>query len=50
MTKIDPSETLMFAEASEAADVVARQIDANAELIGDLARRLRAQVTRRLQR
>lgn len=31
----------MFAEASEAADVVARQLDANAELIGDLAARLR---------
>ncbi len=41
MTKIDPTKTLMFAEAREAADVVARQLDANAELIKDLAARLR---------
>jgi glucosamine--fructose-6-phosphate aminotransferase (isomerizing) len=41
VTKIDPNGTMMFAEASEAADVVARQLDANAELIGHLAARLR---------
>ena len=41
MTKIDLTKTLMFAEAREAADVVARQLDANAELIKDLAARLR---------
>ena len=41
MTKIDPTGTMMFAEAKEAADVVARQLDANAQLIKDLAARLR---------
>jgi len=41
MTKIDLTKTLMFAEARQAADVVARQLDANAELIKDLAARLR---------
>ena len=41
MRKIDSTGTRMFAEASEAADVVARQLDANAELSRDLAVRLR---------
>jgi glutamine---fructose-6-phosphate transaminase (isomerizing) len=46
MRKIDSTGTRMFAEASEAADVVARQLDANAELIRDLAVRLRTNLPR----
>jgi glutamine---fructose-6-phosphate transaminase (isomerizing) len=38
---IDAKSTLMFAEAAEAARVVAHQIDQNAPLIGSLAARLR---------
>ncbi len=38
---INPGATMMFAEAGETADVVARQLAANAPLMADLARRLR---------
>ncbi len=39
---IDPKSTQMFAEAGQAAAAVARQIDRNAPLLAELARRLRA--------
>jgi glutamine---fructose-6-phosphate transaminase (isomerizing) len=42
MMPIDPEATMMFAEAGEAADVVARQLAANAPLVAELAKRLRA--------
>jgi glutamine---fructose-6-phosphate transaminase (isomerizing) len=38
---VDPTTTKMFAEASEAAAVVARQLENNGSLIADLANRLR---------
>ncbi|HEX6741592.1 MAG TPA: SIS domain-containing protein [Sphingomicrobium sp.] len=42
MTTTAPETTRMFAEAAESADVVARQLAANAAPIGGLAERLRA--------
>jgi len=42
MTHAAPETTRMFAEAAESADVVARQLDANAAIVGGLAERLRA--------
>jgi glutamine---fructose-6-phosphate transaminase (isomerizing) len=42
MMPIDPEATMMFAEAGEAADVVARQLAINAPLMADLAKHLRA--------
>jgi glutamine---fructose-6-phosphate transaminase (isomerizing) len=42
MMPIDPTATMMFSEAGEAADVVARQMSANAPLMADLAKQLRA--------
>jgi glucosamine--fructose-6-phosphate aminotransferase (isomerizing) len=42
MTVRSPQSTRMFAEAAEAPLVVARQIDANADVVDDLAQQLRA--------
>ena len=42
MNGVAPEATRMFSEAAEAADVVARQLSANAALISNLAERLRA--------
>ncbi|HXC74382.1 MAG TPA: iron dicitrate transport regulator FecR, partial [Sphingomicrobium sp.] len=42
MTHAAPETTRMFAEAAESADVVARQLAANAAIVGALAERLRA--------
>ena len=42
MTVRSPQSTRMFAEAAEAAVVVARQLDANAGAVDELARQLRA--------
>ena len=41
MTAIAPDQTRMFAEAAEAAEVVARQLAANASIVTELAGRLR---------
>lgn len=46
MTVGSPTSTLMYAEASEAADVVARQLTANEDIVAALAERLRAQQPR----
>lgn len=41
-----PQATRMFAEAQEAAEAIARQLPANAQVVGELAGRLRAQPPR----
>lgn len=42
MTAVRPEQTRMFAEAAEAPDVVVRQLAENADLVGELAARLRS--------
>ena len=46
MTGIAPDQTRMFAEAAEAASVVARQLAANDDIVRDLAARLRVEAPR----
>ena len=46
MTTSEPSKTHMFAEAAEAPEAVARQLTANADIVRELARRLRAEPPR----
>jgi glutamine---fructose-6-phosphate transaminase (isomerizing) len=43
MNAVSPQDTLMFAEAADSADAVARQLAANAELIRSVAERLRSE-------
>jgi glucosamine--fructose-6-phosphate aminotransferase (isomerizing) len=45
-TLLDPSSTRMYAEAQEAGDAVARQFKANADIVDELADRLRARPPR----
>lgn len=46
MTAVRPEQTRMFAEAAEAPDTVARQLEANSGLVRSLAERLRAKPPR----
>ena len=46
MTRTAPEDTLMFAEAAEAPDAVARQLAGNADLMRSLGERLRAEPPR----